>query len=93
MFTPSYVAAGTSLFHSKYGAENVTERDFLRTEGDPAAAGYTITEAVALTRSVVSALYTLVLVFLQGRCNTSFCMVSLVTRQDLLFSVWIFKIV
>lgn len=28
-------------------------RDFLRTEGDPGAAGYTIKEAVALTRSVV----------------------------------------
>jgi hypothetical protein len=32
---------------------NVAERDFLRTEGDPGAAGYTIKEAVALTRSVV----------------------------------------
>lgn len=29
------------------------ERDFLRTEGDPGAAGYTIKEAIALTRSVV----------------------------------------
>ncbi|KAI4297816.1 hypothetical protein L6164_037681 [Bauhinia variegata] len=35
--------------------DNVTERDFLRTEGDPAAAGYTIKEAVALSRSVVPA--------------------------------------
>ncbi|KAK7275000.1 hypothetical protein RIF29_16106 [Crotalaria pallida] len=33
--------------------DNVTERDYLRTEGDPGAAGYTIKEAVALTRSVV----------------------------------------
>lgn len=33
---------------------NVSERDFLRTEGDPGAAGYTIKEAVSLTRSVVS---------------------------------------
>ncbi|XP_030483763.2 transcriptional elongation regulator MINIYO isoform X2 [Cannabis sativa] len=31
----------------------VTERDFLRTEGDPGGAGYTIKEAVALTRSVI----------------------------------------
>lgn len=46
-------SAGTSLLQSKHGAENVTERDFLRTEGDPAAAGYTIKEAAALTRSVV----------------------------------------
>lgn len=37
-----------------YTADNVAERDFLRTEGDPGAAGYTIKEALALTRSVVS---------------------------------------
>ncbi|XP_021849655.1 transcriptional elongation regulator MINIYO isoform X2 [Spinacia oleracea] len=36
-----------------YTADNVAERDFLRTEGDPGAAGYTIKEALALTRSVV----------------------------------------
>ncbi|ESW25480.1 hypothetical protein PHAVU_003G039700 [Phaseolus vulgaris] len=36
---------------SVYG--NLTERDYLRTEGDPGAAGYTIKEAVALTRSVI----------------------------------------
>ncbi|PNY05414.1 RNA polymerase II-associated protein [Trifolium pratense] len=33
--------------------DNITERDYLRTEGDPGAAGYTIKEALALTRSVV----------------------------------------
>ncbi|KAF8020652.1 hypothetical protein BT93_G1167 [Corymbia citriodora subsp. variegata] len=38
---------------SKQNADNVAERDFLRTEGDPGAVGYTIKEAVALTRSVV----------------------------------------
>ncbi|GJN38696.1 hypothetical protein PR202_gb27761 [Eleusine coracana subsp. coracana] len=37
----------------KAHAESVAERDFLRTEGDPAAVGYTINEAVALTRSMV----------------------------------------
>jgi len=36
-----------------HDAGNLTERDYLRTEGDPGAAGYTIKEAVALTRSVV----------------------------------------
>ena len=36
-----------------YAADNLTERDYLRSEGDPGAAGYTIKEAVALTRSVV----------------------------------------
>lgn len=38
---------------NRQNADNVAERDFLRTEGDPGAAGYTIKEAVALTRSVV----------------------------------------
>ncbi|KAA3465497.1 transcriptional elongation regulator MINIYO [Gossypium australe] len=33
--------------------DNVAERDFLRTEGDPGASGYTIKEAVALTRSTI----------------------------------------
>ncbi|KAF0901889.1 hypothetical protein E2562_006500 [Oryza meyeriana var. granulata] len=37
----------------KTHVESVGERDFLRTEGDPAAVGYTINEAVALTRSMV----------------------------------------
>ncbi|CAI9782026.1 unnamed protein product [Fraxinus pennsylvanica] len=45
--------AGNMRAHSGYSADNVSERDFLRTEGDPGAAGYTIKEAVALTRSVV----------------------------------------
>ncbi|KAK9286641.1 hypothetical protein L1049_015041 [Liquidambar formosana] len=44
---------GEMSIHSSYSAENVTERDFLRTEGDPGAVGYTIKEALALTRSVV----------------------------------------
>ncbi|XP_007041718.2 PREDICTED: transcriptional elongation regulator MINIYO [Theobroma cacao] len=33
--------------------DNVAERDILRTEGDPGAAGYTIKEAVALSRSTI----------------------------------------
>uniref|UniRef100_A0ACD5UGC2 Uncharacterized protein n=1 Tax=Avena sativa TaxID=4498 RepID=A0ACD5UGC2_AVESA len=37
----------------KSHADSVAERDFLRTEGDPAAVGYTINAAVALTRSMV----------------------------------------
>ncbi|GFY94536.1 RPAP1-like, carboxy-terminal protein [Actinidia rufa] len=44
---------GNTSTRCGYTADNVSERDFLRTEGDPAAAGYTIKEAVALTRSVV----------------------------------------
>ncbi|PIA29792.1 hypothetical protein AQUCO_05800102v1 [Aquilegia coerulea] len=38
---------------SQSNVEKVTERDFLRTEGDPSSVGYTIKEAVALSRSVV----------------------------------------
>ncbi|OWM83992.1 transcriptional elongation regulator MINIYO [Punica granatum] len=38
---------------NRQSADNVAGRDFLRTEGDPGAAGYTIKEAVALSRSVV----------------------------------------
>lgn len=45
--------SGSVSSQSRYSVANVSERDFLRTEGDPAAAGYTIKEAVALTRSVV----------------------------------------
>ncbi|KAK4340503.1 hypothetical protein RND71_041965 [Anisodus tanguticus] len=33
--------------------QSLSERDYLRTEGDPGAAGYTIKEAVALARSMV----------------------------------------
>ncbi|KAK6946492.1 LOW QUALITY PROTEIN: RNA polymerase II-associated protein 1, N-terminal [Dillenia turbinata] len=43
---------GNLPLDTMYNADNVTERDFLRTEGDPGAAGYTIKEAVVLTRSV-----------------------------------------
>lgn len=45
--------SGSVYSQSRYSVANVSERDFLTTEGDPAAAGYTIKEAVALTRSVV----------------------------------------
>ncbi|KAK6805994.1 hypothetical protein RDI58_003779 [Solanum bulbocastanum] len=38
---------------SSYAEQNLSERDYLRTEGDPGAAGYTIREAVALARSMV----------------------------------------
>lgn len=38
---------------SAYAEQNLSERDYLRTEGDPGAAGYTIKEAVALARSIV----------------------------------------
>ncbi|ERN00390.1 transcriptional elongation regulator MINIYO isoform X2 [Amborella trichopoda] len=36
-----------------YNIGNVTERDFLRTEGDPGGAGYTIKDAMELTRSTI----------------------------------------
>lgn len=47
----SYVGSKPQPGH--YNPDSVAERDFLRTEGDPAAIGYTINEAVSLTRSVV----------------------------------------
>lgn len=50
MGMPHFVAGNTS----SYAEQNLSERDYLRTEGDPGAAGYTIKEAVALARSLVS---------------------------------------
>lgn len=47
----SYVGSKPQPGH--YNPDSVAERDFLRSEGDPAAIGYTINEAVSLTRSVV----------------------------------------
>lgn len=47
-------ALGDISVQNRHSVDNVSERDFLRTEGDPGASGYTIKEAVALTRSVVS---------------------------------------
>ncbi|KAD3642120.1 hypothetical protein E3N88_31344 [Mikania micrantha] len=44
---------GNSSAMGIYSVENASERDFLRTEGDPGALGYTIKEALSLTRSVV----------------------------------------
>lgn len=46
--------AGNTSGQSGESVDNVAQRDFLRTEGDPGAAGYTIKEAMALSRSVVS---------------------------------------
>lgn len=51
---PFHRVLGNMPVTSGYSAGNVSERDFLRTEGDPAAAGYTIKEALSLLRSVVS---------------------------------------
>ncbi|KAF5727128.1 putative RNA polymerase II-associated protein 1 [Tripterygium wilfordii] len=52
---------GKSSAYHRHNAEDVTDRDFLRTEGDPSAAGYTIKEAVTLTRSVIPGQRTLAL--------------------------------
>ncbi|KAM0925556.1 hypothetical protein ACQ4PT_004122 [Festuca glaucescens] len=53
----------------KTHADSVAERDFLRTEGDPAAVGYTIIEALALTRSMVSGQRVLALQLLASILN------------------------
>ncbi|XP_050260875.1 transcriptional elongation regulator MINIYO isoform X2 [Quercus robur] len=45
--------SGDISVQNRHSVDNVSERDFLRTEGDPGASGYTIKEAVALTQSVI----------------------------------------
>ncbi|XP_047945467.1 transcriptional elongation regulator MINIYO isoform X1 [Salvia hispanica] len=45
----------------QFNSNNVSQRDYLRTEGDPGAGGYTIKEALALARSVVPGQRTLAL--------------------------------
>lgn len=52
IYRTSHVPGNPSAMGT-YSVENASERDFLRTEGDPGALGYTIKEAIALTRSVV----------------------------------------
>lgn len=42
-----------NLVGQTYTTDCAAERDFLRTEGDPGGAGYTVKEAVSLTRSIV----------------------------------------
>ncbi|XP_057966389.1 transcriptional elongation regulator MINIYO [Malania oleifera] len=64
---------GSISGRSGYSADNVTERDFLRTEGDPGAAGYTIKEAVALTRSVVPGQRVLALHLLAAVLDNALC--------------------
>ncbi|KAJ4769823.1 RNA polymerase II-associated protein 1 [Rhynchospora pubera] len=55
----------------QYKPDSVAERDFLRTEGDPAAIGYTINEAVSLTRSVIPGQRALALQLLTSILNNS----------------------
>lgn len=68
-----FLFSGSVSSQSRYSVANVSERDFLRTEGDPAASGYTIKEAVALTRSVVGQRF-----FATGNpfCYPAFCFVG-----------------
>lgn len=44
---------GSNSGVNHFNVDNVAERDLLRTDGDPAGAGYTIKEAAALVRSMV----------------------------------------
>ncbi|KAL0365713.1 UNVERIFIED_CONTAM: Transcriptional elongation regulator MINIYO [Sesamum angustifolium] len=64
---------GEASSASGYNADNVAERDFLRTEGDPGAAGYTIKEAVALTRSVVPGQRTFALNLIAAILDRAIC--------------------
>lgn len=56
-----------------YNSNNVSRRDYLRTEGDPGAAGYTIKEAIALARSVVPGQRTLALSVIAAILNRAIC--------------------
>ncbi|GAA0145257.1 hypothetical protein LIER_05496 [Lithospermum erythrorhizon] len=47
------VAPVITSFQKLYSEDNVSERDYIRTDGDPGAAGYTVKEAVALCQSMV----------------------------------------
>ncbi|KAG8368038.1 hypothetical protein BUALT_Bualt15G0003900 [Buddleja alternifolia] len=64
---------GKASSQSGYSAHNVSERDFLRTEGDPGAAGYTIKEAVALARSVIPGQRTLALHLIAAVLDRAIC--------------------
>ncbi|KAL8151359.1 hypothetical protein V2J09_021167 [Rumex salicifolius] len=67
--TTSALDNGTA--YADYNADNVAERDFLRTEGDPAAAGYTFKEALVLTRSVIPGQRALALHLLSSVLNNA----------------------
>ncbi|KAJ3692004.1 hypothetical protein LUZ60_012354 [Juncus effusus] len=52
---------------------SVTERDLIRTEGDPSSVGYTINEAVSLTRSRIPGQRVLALQLLSSILNRALC--------------------
>ncbi|KAK1266986.1 hypothetical protein QJS04_geneDACA009182 [Acorus gramineus] len=62
---------------SQYSDKNVAERDFLRTEGDPGGAGYTIKEAVALIRSIIPGQRVLALRLLASILDKALCNLEL----------------
>ncbi|KAL8543407.1 hypothetical protein ACS0TY_004079 [Phlomoides rotata] len=64
---------GSTSLESGYNPNNVSTRDYLRTDGDPSAAGYTIKEAVALTRSVVPGQRTFALHVIAVILNRAIC--------------------
>ncbi|CAK8540403.1 unnamed protein product [Lathyrus sativus] len=53
--------------------DSISERDYLRTEGDPGAGGYTIKEALSLTRSVVPGQRALALHLLSSVLDKALC--------------------
>ncbi|GAB2225198.1 hypothetical protein Drorol1_Dr00005989 [Drosera rotundifolia] len=67
---------GETSDQSGYSVEKVGERDFVRTEGDPGAAGYTIREAVSLTRSVFPAQRAFALHLLSSVLNNALIEIS-----------------
>ncbi|KAK9944284.1 hypothetical protein M0R45_009858 [Rubus argutus] len=77
---------GTVVSFNQIPQGNLAERDYLRTEGDPGAAGYTIKEAVSLTRSLIAGQRDLALVLLSNVLNKALQNINQIhvqiTRQD-----------
>nr|XP_004292271.2 PREDICTED: uncharacterized protein LOC101298197 [Fragaria vesca subsp. vesca] len=79
-----FSSVGTVVGHSLQQIPQVSlaERDYLRTEGDPGAAGYTIKEAVSLTRSLLAGQRDIALVLLSNVLNKALQNFHHNTRQD-----------
>ncbi|XP_050363922.1 transcriptional elongation regulator MINIYO isoform X2 [Argentina anserina] len=79
-FSPDGTVVGNSL------QQMPQERDYLRSEGDPGAAGYTIKEAVSLTRSLIAGQRDLALALLSNVLNKAVQNIHQnhvhITRQD-----------
>ncbi|XP_078432116.1 RPAP1-like, carboxy-terminal protein isoform X2 [Wolffia australiana] len=78
--SPMEIENDVATSFSQYTPNNVAERDFLRTEGDPGGAGYTLKEAIALCRSLVPSQRCFALQLLNGVLNK--CLNKLQRKDD-----------